>query len=259
MIRWSWIAIAGAAALAWSCPTWAAEPSRLDDIAARGTLRIGTTGDYRPFTFLNKETGLFEGLDIDAGQALASAMGVKAEFVQTAWPNLMKDFTEGKFDIAMGGVSITLDRQKAGLFSSATMRDGKTPIARCENKAKFSALTDIDKPGVTLIVNPGGTNEKFARANIKAATIQVFPNNNAIFDEIVAGKADLMITDAVETLLQQRLHPELCAIHPEAPFDFSEKAYWLPRDAAMKAFVDQWLHIRQETGATKALTAKWLQ
>ena len=56
-----------------------------------------------------------------------------------------------------------------------------------------------------------------------------------------------MLTDAVETRLQAKLHPELCAIHPDAPFDFSELAYLLPRDVALKAFVDQWLHIAQET------------
>ena len=35
----------------------------------------------------------------------------------------------------------------------------------------------------------------------------------------------------------------LCSMHPEKPFDFAEKAYWLQRDVALKAFVDQWLHI----------------
>ena len=33
---------------------------------------------------------------------------------------------------------------------------------------------------------------------------------------------------------------KLCAIHPDAPFDFSEKAVLLPRDVALKAYVDQW-------------------
>ena len=66
-----------------------------------------------------------------------------------------------------------------------------------------------------------------------------------------------MITDATETLYQQKLHPgALCAIHPDAPFDFSEKAYLLPRDVALKAFVDQWLHIADATGALAALKAK---
>ena len=69
-----------------------------------------------------------------------------------------------------------------------------------------------------------------------------------------------MVTDASETLYQQKLHPgALCAIHPDAPFDFAEKAYWLRRDIALKQFVDQWLHIMIETGHLAALRDKWFK
>ena len=69
-----------------------------------------------------------------------------------------------------------------------------------------------------------------------------------------------MITDASETRYQQKLHPGvLCAVHPEKPFDFAEKAYWMPRTRPLKAFVDQWLHLMKETGAFDALASKWLR
>ncbi|MFL6677728.1 MAG: gamma subclass chorismate mutase AroQ, partial [Burkholderiaceae bacterium] len=71
-------------------------------------------------------------------------------------------------------------------------------------------------------------------------------------------EADVMITDAIEARLQQRLHPRLCAIHPDAPFDFSEKAFLLPRDVALKAWVDQWLHQAIETGSFARLNEQWL-
>src|SRR5215218_8232471 len=65
-------------------------------------------------------------------------------------------------------------------------------IIRCENASKFQTLQDIDRPGVKAVVNPGGTNERFARGNLKDAEIVVFPDNTWIFEEIAAGKADLM-------------------------------------------------------------------
>ena len=139
-------------------------------------------------------------------EALGKALGVKVEYVQTAWPQLMKDFEADNFDIAMGGVSITLDRQKKGFFSTPIMREGKTPIARCADKGKYETLAEIDKPGTRVIVNPGGTNERFARANVKNAEIKVHNDNVTIFDEIAKGNADLMMTDASETLYQQKLH-----------------------------------------------------
>ncbi len=234
-------------------------PTLLDEIIQRGTLRVGSTGDYKPFTYQNPETKAFEGIDIDMAASLAKALGVKLEIVKTAWPNLMADFTAGKFDMAMGGVSVTLDRQKKGFFSIAYLVDGKSAIARCADKEKFSSLAAIDKAGTKAIVNPGGTNERFAKDNLKQAQITVYPDNVTIFDQIVEGKADVMITDASETMLQQKLRPALCAIHPDQPFNFAEKAYWLQRDAAFKAFVDQWLHLALMTKEYQAISDKYLK
>ena len=229
----------------------------LDTILARGAVRVGLTGDYRPFS-IRDGAGKFEGLDVDMAESLARGLGVKLEIVPTTWPTLMADLQAQKYDIGMGGISVTLERAKTAYFSGPVMRTGKAPIARCADQARFTSLAEIDKPGIRVIVNPGGTNERFARANVKQAEIIVFPNNAAIFDELVANRADVMMTDAVETKVQQRLRPELCAVNPDQPFDFSELAYLLPRDPALKAWIDQWLHIQAETGEQKRLVAKWL-
>jgi cyclohexadienyl dehydratase len=233
--------------------------SKLDDVLTRGTLRIGTTGDYKPFTYLDQAANQFEGFDIDLARSLGEALGVKVEFVKTSWPTLMQDFTEGKFDVAMGGISFTFDRAKKAYFSDPYIREGKTPIARCEKGGKFQTLAEIDRPEVRVIVNPGGTNERFARAHLTSAPIAVFADNAKIFDEIVQGRADVMITDASETRYQQKLHKELCAIHPDAPFDFSEKAYLLPRDEPLRLFVNEWLHTMRENGGFQAVQIKWFQ
>jgi cyclohexadienyl dehydratase len=238
----------------------AQQASRLDEIVKRGTLRVGLTGDYLPFSSYAKETSTFRGFDVDMAESLGKALGVKVEYVHTVWPQLMKDFEADNFDIAMGGVSITLDRQKKGMFSTPIMREGKTPIARCADKNRFETIADIDQPGTRVIVNSGGTNERFARANVKSAEIKIYNDNVTIFDEIAKGNADLMITDASETRYQQKLHPGLlCAVHPEKPFDFAEKAYWLQRDPALKAFVDQWLHIAVEDGSFRKIYAAWFE
>jgi cyclohexadienyl dehydratase len=247
------------AALAVAAPAWA-QSARLDEILARGVLRVGTTGDYRPFSAFDKTSGVYSGFDVDLAQSLGAALGVKVEFEATSWPNLSRDFEAGAFDIAMGGVSVTLDRAKKGFFSTPYMREGKTPIARCADKDKYQTLAQIDRPDVKVIANPGGTNERFDRANLHAAQIAIYPDNLTIFDEIAKGDADLMITDASETRFQQKLHANvLCAIHPDRPFDFAEKAYWMAPDPQLKAFVDQWLHLSVETGAFAAIYAKWFE
>lgn len=235
----------------------AAQTPGLDAILKAGTLRVGLTGDYKPFSFKDAE-GAFSGIDVDMAQGLATAMGVKLDVVPTTWSQMMPDLMSGKFDIAMGGVTINLPRLKTALFSAPVMTAGKTPIARCTDKDKYQTLAQIDRPEVTIIVNPGGTNESYDRATFHAAKIVMFPDNATIFEQLVAGKADLMITDGVETRLQAKLHPELCAIHPDEPFTRSELGYMLPRDVPLKMFVDEFLRESDRTGEHAKIVAKWL-
>jgi cyclohexadienyl dehydratase len=261
--------IAANRAVGWLCAMWllaawpaAAQgpaPAGLDAILARGVLRVGLTGDYRPFSFRDPANGIFTGLDVDMAHSLASVMGLRLEIVPTTWRGLSEDLTAGRFDVAMGGVTITLARLKTAYFSAPVMRSGKTPIARCADQGKFQTLAQIDRPDVTVITNPGGTNESFDRDTLHNARIVVFPDNATIFDQLARGAADLMITDGVEARLQHKLHPELCAIHPDTPFTTAELGYMLPRDVPLKFFVDAWLHDLDISGAHAALVAQWLK
>ncbi|MFM0325356.1 transporter substrate-binding domain-containing protein [Caballeronia glebae] len=248
-------AVAGAKPAA-SAPV--AAPSRLDDILARHTLRVCTTGDYKPYSFLRAD-GQFEGIDIDLAEGLAKSLGAKAEYVKTSWSNLMNDFI-GKCDIAVGGVSTTLERQKRAFFTAPYMEDGKTPIVRCDDVEKYQTVAQIDQPNVRTIVNPGGTNERFAKQFFPHSQLIEYPDNVTIFKQILDGKADVMVTDASETLLQQKLNPGLCSVHPDKPFQFGEKAYLLPRgDVPFQQYVDQWLHLARSSGEFQAVYDKWLK
>jgi cyclohexadienyl dehydratase len=230
--------------------------THLDQIVATGQLRVGTTGDYSPFSYLKGDT--YEGIDIELAQDLAASLGVELSLIKTSWPTLMEDLENGAFDIGMSGISKNLQRQKSALFSYSYHSGGKTPIVRCENTAKFSKLELIDLATTRLIVNPGGTNEQFVRKNIKNANILIHENNRTIFDEIVAGRADIMITDALEVTVQAQSHSELCAAMPGETLSFQEKAFLLPRDMIWQQYVNGWLSQRTGEGRLKRIFAKHL-
>jgi cyclohexadienyl dehydratase len=247
-----------ALALAALAGTAFAQESSLDAVMKAGVLRACTPGDYKPFSF-QRADGAFEGLDIDLAQSLAASMGVKLELVKTSWANLLPDFGAGKCDVAIGGISVTTERQKRVFFSTAYMVNGKTPLVRCEDVPKYQSVADIDKPGVRAIANPGGSNERFARANFKVATLTIHADNLTIFDELLAKRADVFVTEAAETLVQQKLRPGLCAVNPERPLQYGEMAWMLPRDMVMKNFVDQWLHLSKAGGDYQRAADKWLR
>src|SRR5690606_9421219 len=82
---------------------------RLDRIMESKTIRVGTPGDYRPFAIKTAQGG-YEGHDIDVIEAMAKQLGVKVEYVQTSWPNLLTDLASDKFDVAVGGITRTAAR-----------------------------------------------------------------------------------------------------------------------------------------------------
>jgi cyclohexadienyl dehydratase len=219
-------------------PTWAS-------VQRAGTLRVGTTGDYAPFS--DDRSGALQGLDIELAEGLAQAWNVTVVFVRTHWPTLMDDLRRRRFDVAASGISVTPERAAQAAFSAPYVLDGKTPIARREDAARFSSLSQIDQPGVRVIVNPGGTNERFVREHLARATILVHSDNRTIFDEIIARRADVMITDSIEVRLQERRHPELKGTRSE-PFTRTGKAMLVPAGSDLAPRIDAWLRPQIEAG-----------
>jgi cyclohexadienyl dehydratase len=220
----------------------------LDRIRAAGTLRVGTTGDYTPFSLVGPD-GSYEGADIEMAHDLALTIGVRLEFVATVWVDLLDDFLGDRFDIAMGGVTVNPARAEKAFFSIPTFVDGKRPLCRREDRDRFTSVAAINEPGVRVIANPGSANEAFARANFTRALVTIHHDNASVFKEIVAGRADVMVTDGLEADHQAELHPELCAVPVAAPFTRLEKAYMFARDPALKEFIDSWLAAAFASGA----------
>jgi cyclohexadienyl dehydratase len=245
------------AACSSAAPAAAPAPaSDVNRIVQQGTVRVCSTGDYRPFTYRDPQ-GQWSGIDIEMAQNMAKRLGVKLDVVQTTWGSMMKDLGT-RCDIAMGGISVTLDRAQQALYSTPYLRDGKAAIVRCVDSWKYRTLADIDKPGVRVVVNPDGTNAAFDKSNIHHATMVNYPDNNTIFGQIVDKKADVMITDASEIRWQTKANPQLCGESVDHPFTFEQKAYLIPEnDPALQQWVDQWLNIAQSDGTYAAISQKW--
>ncbi len=197
-----------------------AEAGHLEEIAERGTIRIGTTGDYRPMSYLNPTTGKYEGIDAELSKLIAASLNVSIEYVPTTWPTLTADMMSGKFDIALCGISRNYDRARKMAMSDGygVGMFGKTILCRKADAKKFKTLDDIDKPNVRVMINPGGTNEKFARANLTHAKLIVNADNAGIPEQISKGAADIMITETVEALQYIRADKNLAAPLIKTPF-----------------------------------------
>jgi cyclohexadienyl dehydratase len=128
-------------------PAHAETNTRLDAIVGGGTLRVGLTEDYRPFSFADASDKV-EGIDVDMAMSLAQSLGVRLEIVKTSWPTLKSDLQTNSFDIAMGGITITLDRQNMGLFQPRLFRR-QDANPHCGDEPKYGTIAAINQPVYT--------------------------------------------------------------------------------------------------------------
>ena len=182
---------------------------KVAEILDRGTILFGTTGDYRPLSFREAD-GTYWGFGIEVAKEIANKLGVSIEFKKTSWPTLTADvLTKPQlFDLAIGGITITDTRRETMLMSEGYLANG--------------SLADIDKPEVTVMVNPGGLNEKFANENLTHANIVVHQKNEEIPTLVAEGAADVMITEITEAPYYVQTDSRLAAPLLNEPFNHGE-------------------------------------
>ena len=258
-------ALAAAILLAAGCATpqecRLAPPERpaVERVLERGALLVGSTGDYRPLTWLDPETGRWDGFGVEIAEKLAAELGVRAEFVQTSWPTLAADVQAAPplFDLAIGGITITDARRATMDMSDGYLANGKTILCRAADSGRFRSLSDIDRPDVRVMVNPGGLNETFARSNLPNARLLVHGRNEEIPGLVAEGRADVMITEIVEAPWYVRNDPRLAAPLLGAPFTHGEIGVLMRKGQDdLLAFVNDALRRMAADGTLDALRRK---
>lgn len=233
---------------------------RLDQIVNSKVIRVGTPGDYRPFA-IKTESGAYAGHDIDVIEAMAKELGAKIEYVPTSWPNLMKDLQANRFDVAVGGITRNVPRIRQIEMLPGYAPFGKVALVRAADKDKFKAMADLNRSGVRVIKNPGGTNEAFVLEHLKAAQVSTHDKNAEIPALIAEGKGDVMITETYEALHYSKADPRLYAAFVDAPLTPSNTlGFMIPTDDADYARVMRFAwELVDSRGGLKQAADKWLK
>jgi len=235
------------------------EADRLSEIKKRGVLLVGATGDYRPMSYREPDTGEYWGFDADLAEDLADSLGVDLQFVPTSWPTLMDDTLAGKFDLAACGITITDARKEQALMSEGYLVNGKTIICRSEDAAKYTDLESINKPEVRVMVNPGGLNEKFARENLPDVTLIVHDVNQDIPGLIAEGAADIMITEIMEAGYYVGQDERLAAPLINEPFTHGELGVLMPKGSEdLLEYVNAFLEEEKRSGRLDDLADEYI-
>lgn len=181
------------AAVATSATPVAAQ-STLEEILQRGKLRVGMS-TFVPWAMRDKEGNLI-GFEIDVAKKLAADMGVEVEFVATAWSGIIPALLAKKFDVIIGGMSITPERNLTVNFTIPYAHSGQQMASNTELAGGFTSLDDYNDASVTIACRRGATPCNFAQKRFPKATLRQFDDDAQAFQEVVNGNAHAMISSA---------------------------------------------------------------
>ena len=116
--------------------------SAIEEIKKRGTLRVGLS-TFVPWAFRSKSGDLI-GYEVDVAKKLAEDMGVKPEFVPTAWDGIIPALLAGQFDFIIGGMTITPARNLTVNFTAPYSATGVDVVASKKLAGAFKTVADFD-------------------------------------------------------------------------------------------------------------------
>lgn len=204
------LAVAAALAVAGfvgsTAPVSAANDSVLIDIQKRGKLRVGMS-TFVPWAMRDKEGNLI-GFEIDVATKVAEDMGVEVEFVPTAWSGIIPALIAKKFDVIIGGMSITPQRNLTVNFTMPYAHSGQQMAANVSLASEFTSLDDYNDSSVTIACRRGATPCNIALERFPKASVRRFDDDAQAFQEVVNGNAHAMISSAPNPRFWSEAHPD---------------------------------------------------
>lgn len=174
-------------------------------ILQAGTLKICAPNDGTPPNVYHDETGELVGAEVDLGKALASEMGLKADFVQSAFAAVIPTLQAKQCDVIMAQLYIKPEREQVVDFVPYVYSG--TGIAVSEEKPADITGMDDSLCGRKVMVAVGTTAESLSQEQSDKCTaagkpaIDINRNNHAdvSLQQVQNGQVDAYL-DTAETL-----------------------------------------------------------
>jgi polar amino acid transport system substrate-binding protein len=167
------------------------QKSQLETILERGTIRVGFD-TFKPWAMKDKD-GNYIGFEIEVARKLAEDMGVKVEFVPTKWSGIIPALLTGKFDIIIGGMSITPARNLKVNFSIPYEFSGMSIVASRELAGGRSTLEEFNTPDTTIAVRLGTTAAETAKNFLPNAKKLFFDEESQTIQELLNGRVQAVV------------------------------------------------------------------
>ncbi len=174
-----------------SQPAQAGDDSQLESILKRGTLKVGFD-TFKPWAMKDKN-GDYIGFEIEVAKKLAKDMGVKIEFVPTKWSGIIPALLTRKFDIIIGGMTITPQRNLKVNFSAPYEFAGMSLVASKANAGGRTTLEEFNTPDTKIAVRLGTTAAEAAKNFLPKAKKLYFDEESQTIQELLNKRVDGLV------------------------------------------------------------------
>jgi polar amino acid transport system substrate-binding protein len=235
-----------------------AKKSTVENILKRGELRVGFESGYVPFEMTDKK-GNFIGFDMDYGRRLAKDMGVKFVPVNTAWDGIIPALVTDKFDIIMGGMTITQERNLKINFADPYIVVGQTILLNKKLEGTVKDYTDLNDPKYIITSRLGTTGEQAVKKYIPKATYKAFESEAEAGLEVINGKADAMVYDLPFCGFLYGSQGQGKTVFLDHPFTYEPLAWAINKgDPDFLNFLNNFLRQTKGDGFYDRLYKKWI-
>lgn len=230
--------------------------SVIQEIQERGVIRVGMS-TFVPWAMRDKNGDLI-GFEIDVARKLAEDMGVGVEFVPTAWDGIIPALLAGKFDVIIGGMSITPSRNLTVNFTTPYANSSLGVMA---NKALAEDLTWPDgynSTEVTFACRRGATPCLYIQENFPKATLRQFDDDGQVEQEVLNGNAHAMLSSQPKPAFAVYDNPEVAFAPTTAKITPNSEAFALRKgDADALNYFNNWIMLNRQSGWLDARHEYW--
>ena len=168
--------------------------STIDQIVKRGTMKVGMS-TFVPWA-MNDKTGKLIGFEIDVASRLAADSKWKMEFVPTQWSGIIPALLTGKFDVIIGSMTITQERNQKINFTIPYDYAAQMIMGNKKLSGTFKTLEDFNKPDVAIAARLGSTAAIAAKRTLPKAQVRLFDDEGQAIQELLNGKVYGMVASA---------------------------------------------------------------
>lgn len=216
--------------------------STIETVKKRGVLKVGMD-IFQPWAMKDKN-GRLIGFEIDVATRLAKDMGVKVEFIPTAWSGIIPALLTGKFDVIIGGMGITAQRALQVNFTQPYEYSGMSIVAHKKVAAGFDSLEDFNKSEVQIAVKLGTTAAAAAKRFLPKAKLRMFDTEPQAYQELRNGNVHAVIGNAPRPAYEAVDYSETLFLPVQETFTKEPIGFALRKgDPDSLAFFNSWITI----------------